>query len=32
MGVESLRMMQLPTPTLTLPLPGGGNKLALAAY
>ena len=29
MGVGSLRTMRRSTPTLALPLPGGGNKLAL---
>ena len=32
MGVESFRTMRRSTPTLALPLPGGGNKLVLAAY
>ncbi len=31
MGVEFLRAMRRLTPTLALPLLGGGNKLVLAA-
>jgi len=32
MGVEFLRTMRRSTPTLALPLPGGGNKLVLVVY